>query len=676
MDRSMDKGGEDRLAVWASLFLILVGGIWSASRCTSSGDLWVALGCGRYVLSHGVTSIDPFSFNSPPGMWVNQNWLSHVLFTLLHRATGLTGLGIWKILVCMAIVGLAASTARRLGASMALSTLSAVAMALIGKSFFDIRPNMHTILLAAVLIRWLAGLHDRSARKYWPAVALLVLWSNLHGGFLFGVVAMAAAAGVAAIERLVRRRPGAYWASPFLLPALGLLAAIVSPYGLTNLKHPYLVTAGPDAAHWRTVIEWRPPFGGTEPRSAGLIAFWILVAASAVIVAGALIRGRGSLRTARRAPGSRTPGGRAPGAVIPLLTVAAIAAAALALSLTSRRFIPLFAVSVLPLAAALLQGMLPRRNPPAWLVLSGALAAAAAAGIDMIPRLFLPNFLWPASVGWAARLVRADEQPKEACDFLVSGGARGRVLTHWTWGGHLLYRIPFENGEARYRIYMDGRAQAAYPAAVSRNLSLFEDAAASKDERAVRAFLDHYKIDYCLLDRREGTIAYYLPELEGWISLYADEKCVVLARAEKASEIESPVYPEEAIREVSAAVALKTKGPLTAREVQEAFDHAVASIRARPTTTGVMEMTFIAITTPRPLGDSLQARARRECDRILGMPSLGVTPREGQGIAINTMQCKAGLASAAGDRELAARLRQEASARAEEIRRRAEYYIR
>ena len=77
-----------------------------------AGDTWVAMACGRHFINHGVDTVEPFSANSHkpgpteqeiktwpnwaqwlankvgmrtvkywhPTGWVNQNWLTHVIF--------------------------------------------------------------------------------------------------------------------------------------------------------------------------------------------------------------------------------------------------------------------------------------------------------------------------------------------------------------------------------------------------------------------------------------------------------------------------------------------------------------------------------------------------------------------------------------------------------------------
>jgi hypothetical protein len=680
----------DRIDRASYLAIVILAGLWGASRVASSGDLWVAIGCGKYILAHGVTRTDPFSFNSPPGTWVNQNWLSHVLFTLIQRAAGLTGLGLWKFVVSIAIGGLVASTARALGASRAVAALSAIAMAAVGRPFYDLRPNLHTVLMSAALMRWLAGIERRALRRYWPVALLFILWANLHGGFLFGIVALFAAAGAVAVIRLSRGCEAARWPAVLLLPVIGLAATVISPYGVTNLTHPYVITMGPDSAYWRQVVEWMPPYGPSAVGDAGVIAFWILTGA------GILIAGSAAVRTRRR---SRARDEMPPPDAPSILPIGLIALTGLVLSLTSRRFIPLFSVAVMPLLAVLVTrivpGALDRRIPLGRLNEQGAglagapsratrrilwpvsaAAAIAVVSLTVVPSLFIGNSLWPASLGFAARLVRADEQPSEAARFLATSGARGRVLAPWVWGGYLLYAEPFDGGEARYRIYMDGRAQAAYPASVARDLSAFKRAADAENESAVRTFLDHYRIDFCVIDRREDGVASFLPRIDGWVGAYADDKSIVMARAPRMRDLAGGEFPDPAIRDASAAFALRTRGALTAAELREAFARAAASVRERPTTTGVTEMTRIALAVPAEIGDSLRAEADRVCAAALASTQSTGTLRETLTIRANTIRCRAALAQASGDRTNAARMNAEAAALAEEENRIVVHYLR
>ncbi|MFB3907571.1 MAG: hypothetical protein ACE15D_04120 [Candidatus Eisenbacteria bacterium] len=642
--------------------LVLLAGVAAASHPISSGDLWVSLGCGRWILSHGVGSIDPFSFTSPAGAWVNQNWGSHALLALLYGAGGTTALGLWKIAVATAVLALLASTARRLGSGNLLAAAGVLGAAAVLRSTLDVRANPHSILLAAILGRWIAGLEQRTARELLFAPALLLLWANLHGGFLFGIAALAAAAGGTLLAHAIEKRPARAGLLPLALPFAGMVAAIASPYGIRNLTHPYAVTVGPEAHYWRDVIEWRSPLAPQALHEPGVLGFWILLAGLLAAVAlGALLPARRgeSPRSAERRP-----------SLLPLVCVALLA---LLLALASRRFAPLFAVTALPATLGFLGRRWRAPRIPAAAVLALPALALAGTGIDFAQRLVLGNALWPRSVAWPSRLLRVDEQPEEATAFLVATGVSGRVLTDWTWGGYLLFRAPLERDGPRYRIYIDGRAQAAYPASVARDLDAARLAADAGDRQAVEAFLDTYAIDVCLLDRRGGSLPLLVPQLAGWSGFYADDEAVLAARGPAAARLAAApaaAWKDPAIREASRAFRERTAGSLDERGRRDAFEAASSSVAMRPTTTGVTEMVRLALAAPEPIGRELRARAARACEQALAGEALRGAP-ESQRLTIeaNAAQSLSALRIAEGDRAAASALRERAARDADRARR-------
>ncbi len=94
---------------WAAM---LIFALHASTHMVGAGDTWVAMACGRHFINHGVDTVEPFSANSHkagpseeemkkwpkagrwlaevvgpnvtkwwhPTGWVNQNWLTHVIF--------------------------------------------------------------------------------------------------------------------------------------------------------------------------------------------------------------------------------------------------------------------------------------------------------------------------------------------------------------------------------------------------------------------------------------------------------------------------------------------------------------------------------------------------------------------------------------------------------------------
>ncbi len=300
--------------VWRPLPLVIlaIAALYAATPMAQALDTWTALACGRHVAAHGVDDADPFAFASRPQGgsswhptgWINQNWLTHLLLYVVVQAFGTGALAVLRVVVYGGVaIGLFA--AQRLAGVRELTAASVVALALLlARPTLEVRPQDFTNLLVAMELVVLAAWTHRSSRLLWLAVPLFALWSNLHGGFVFGfILLLVVAAGRAVAERVTRRHPAGGPVRPTrvaLVAAAALVACVLaSPYRLANLTHPLLVSVSSDAASWRTIEEWRPFFeGGLDFHNQWYFVTWI-----AVLVVGAAA----ALRLGRVAPGRVAP---------------------------------------------------------------------------------------------------------------------------------------------------------------------------------------------------------------------------------------------------------------------------------------------------------------------------------------------------------------------------------
>lgn len=223
---SLSKGhflsGWPMLIGWAAMFIFAIH---ASTHMVGAGDTWVAMACGRHFINHGVDTNEPFSANSHrqgptaeevktwpvwaqwitdkvgldtvkywhPTGWVNQNWLTHVIFYWL---THLSPVADAKTLTFNSLVYLKFSiyiltvicvyyTGRLLKVNPALSAAFACAAMFIGRSYLDIRPAGFSNLLVALLILIVVLATYRNHLYIWLIVPMTIFWANVHGGYVY-----------------------------------------------------------------------------------------------------------------------------------------------------------------------------------------------------------------------------------------------------------------------------------------------------------------------------------------------------------------------------------------------------------------------------------------------------------------------------------------------------------
>lgn len=234
----------------------------ACTHMVAAGDTWVAMACGRHFVNHGVNTVEPFSANSHkpgptpeevatwpawarwitdkvgldtvrhwhPTGWVNQNWLTHVIFYKLTTTLGsvsdpyYNALVYWKFSLYFLAAVTLYGTARIYGVNRALGVIAVCFALFIGRSFFDIRPAGFSNLLTAVLILIFALASYRNILYIWLIVPLIIFWSNVHGGYIYAFIVLVPFVAWHALMNLPRR---------WLVAAYGIVLWLVL-YGLVR----------------------------------------------------------------------------------------------------------------------------------------------------------------------------------------------------------------------------------------------------------------------------------------------------------------------------------------------------------------------------------------------------------------------------------------------------------
>ncbi len=218
----------------------------------NDGDTLWQIRTGEWILNHhAIPAIDPFSFTAGNRPWFAHEWLAEALLALAWRGGGMQGV----MVLAAGAVGLTAAILlhhlrRFLPGPYALMALI-LALANAAPSMLA-RPHL---LAWPCLALWCSGLVAARTRRRAPSYALLpvmVLWVNLHGSFIVGLLLL----GAFMVEALLE--PGTHRRHVFVSWAFFTLAAsvcaLINPNFLAGVLFPFHM-AGMTSLAW--VGEWQ-----------------------------------------------------------------------------------------------------------------------------------------------------------------------------------------------------------------------------------------------------------------------------------------------------------------------------------------------------------------------------------------------------------------------------------
>lgn len=156
------------------------------------GDLGRHITLGNYILDTGkVPTTDIFSFSKLGDPLTPHEWLSDAIFALAHRVAGLDGVVWLTALVLSLSFWLVYKHSLNLSNMSVLALLGGIIGVGAGSVHWLTRPHIFTILFTAI---WTIELEKvrMGLKKGWVAFPLLMMvWANLHGAFIAGLVVWA-----------------------------------------------------------------------------------------------------------------------------------------------------------------------------------------------------------------------------------------------------------------------------------------------------------------------------------------------------------------------------------------------------------------------------------------------------------------------------------------------------
>jgi len=449
---------------WAARLFVAAFAFNAFSVRTADPDFWGHLAIGRLMFETGsVPRHDVFSY-LPTRDWLNYEWLANLVQYPIHQQLGEPGIVLLKTWVGMLTMMAVYFAARRRAGSdftTVLLLIPAIATVALG---FPPRAQIFTYCLFAC---WLYALERARAGEWrwlWPLPVTMMLWANLHAGFLAGLGMPV----LYAIGQALQRKPWKPFAATFLVA--GALT-LVNPYGFkfwlillegTTIQRPH-------------ITEWVP-----VPLDFTTFPFFKLLCAITLL---AIITTR----------------------VRDELAALLVLIVTCALGWKVQRHLPFFAIASALYVPGWLATLIARRRadrPPPPPALGNSLAGLLAIGALMV---FI-NGLAPDGKFSFALDRKVYQFPTKAVAFMQREGLRGNLATEFRWGLFCAWKL-----YPQCKLAVDGRYETVFDHTV-----IAEDLAFFYGESPER-FLSKYPTDFVLTDS---------PPLRKWLEAQPKVKLI------------------------------------------------------------------------------------------------------------------------------------------------------
>jgi hypothetical protein len=486
----------------------------------ADGDLARHLRLGEWMVKHRtLLREDNFSFTRSGDPFLPFEWGSEVVFALAHRLGGLPAVAVFAAIVIAVSYALLAVLLRTRSVDPALTMVTALLAAITGTLHWLARPHLFTLVGVALLLFLLERPTSTARRRVWLFAPLFVLWANLHGGFLFGLILIAVYLLGSLVERSLGIRSRRWSArATYYAQALGIAVAacLLNPFGTGLIAHVVGFVGGDPFIQQHTHEFASPSFFDPEAR----------------VFLGVLLLVMGGLSLSGRRPD------------LPRLLAILVC---VAFALMHQRNIALFGIVALPLTALHLDRWWRSHRSALLLRIRAVFSEAdrgSVLGLWGIPAAASMMLLaWNGGTAGGTTLIpshfSADRFPVEAVARARGDGVQGRIFNSFAWGGYLLYAWPEQ------KVFIDGGTD-FYGAELMRAHMSVEAL-----RPGWREALDRWAISLVLVPPG-ATLAHELARESAWGIWHCDSTAVLLRRrAEAPGEAWAP--PEECLRTAAAS---------------------------------------------------------------------------------------------------------------------------
>jgi hypothetical protein len=161
-------------------------------------DFWWHVATGKYIVTEGhLPEKDPFSFTSamdenknPFPKWEDfmrkQNWLADSFFYLVFDFFGPKGMICLRSILLILTLLVVNRYLLKAGVSLFWALIASFLLFYKLTQYIGERPVLFSILFTALVFSLVANFKNSRSKKILFLIPIMILWSNLHGGFVIG----------------------------------------------------------------------------------------------------------------------------------------------------------------------------------------------------------------------------------------------------------------------------------------------------------------------------------------------------------------------------------------------------------------------------------------------------------------------------------------------------------
>jgi len=257
---------------------------------TPDPDFWVRLAVGSlFFQTGGVLRQDIFAYSPTKSLWIDHEWGSGVIFYFFAKYLGSAGIYFLKFLLILAILLLVDKIIRLQGKikdihSEALYFIF-LSISLIPFIAGNIRCQIFTYVFFALWIYVLERIKRGENRIIWILPVTIMIWANLHGGFIAGL-------GLIAIYAAGEYINKADYKKFLLIFLITLPFTLINPYGIKYITYiaGAITMPRPGIEEWAPISLIEKPmrlFGLYIYRFAGFVYLTLF---STIVIAGWFIK--------------------------------------------------------------------------------------------------------------------------------------------------------------------------------------------------------------------------------------------------------------------------------------------------------------------------------------------------------------------------------------------------